>query len=76
MYEYERIQQLISDCYEPYKVKMTAPEREICEENLYIHNEYEEALTNFLAILKKHHIVLTLKNVSKINEVKRLIGLD
>ena len=72
---YKKLEALIGYCYEKYKEKFTDIERENCELYLYEQGEYEEALTNLVATLEDHKIILDQESKDKIMEAKKLMNL-
>jgi hypothetical protein len=64
---WKRLNELISFAYEKYKLGLLENERHEVEEFLY-HREYEEALTNLIAILEKHKIVVDYESGAKLKE--------
>ncbi len=73
---HKKLEELISHCYQRYKNIMTDSERETCEMYLYVQGEYEEALTNLVAILEEHKIEIDKKCLGKIEEAKKIMELE
>jgi len=73
---YKKIEELISSCYEKYKDKFSVEEQDRCEMYLYTQGEYEEALGEILAILKKHNIEMEDGCYKSINAAKKLMKID
>ncbi len=72
---HKKLERLISYCYQKHKEIMSASEKETCEMYLYEQGEYEEALTNLMAILEKHQIEIGKECFDKIEEAKKIMGI-
>ena len=70
---YNKLEELIGNCYQSYKDNFNDQERADIEEYLYKQGEYELAFDEFIAVLEWHKIVMDEKYVRKLDEAKRLM---